>query len=72
VPASNIVAGQMKKAPRVIFLTKHTSETDWLIEASVLGPGVRVISGLISKAYVDDWINGERKLKWLRSEGYAK
>ena len=29
-------------------------------------------SGLISKADVDDWMAGNRKIAWLRSQGYAK
>jgi hypothetical protein len=36
------------------------------------GAEVRLIKGLTSKADVDDWLNGERRIAWLRSQGYAK
>jgi hypothetical protein len=62
----------MKKSPRVTFQTKRTTDTDWQIEASIPGSEIRVIRGLISKADADDWINGDRKVAWLRSQGYAK
>jgi hypothetical protein len=32
----------------------------------------RVIKGLKSKAGVDDWLNGTRRIDWLRSQGCAK
>jgi hypothetical protein len=32
----------------------------------------REIAGVKSKADVDDWTNGDRKVAWLRSQGYAK
>jgi len=62
----------MKKSPRVVFVPKRITETDWQIEASIPGSEVRIISGLASKADVDDWISGPRKVAWLRSQGYAK
>jgi len=39
-----------------------------------LYPGAepREIAGFKSKADVDDWMNGDRKIAWLRSQGYAK
>ena len=42
------------------------------IEASIPGSEIRIISGLTSKADVDDWMGGNRKIAWLRSQGYAK
>jgi hypothetical protein len=62
----------VKKAPRVLFQTKRIAETDWLIEATIRGSDIRIISGLTSKADADDWMNGELKVSWLRSQGYAK
>ena len=62
----------MKKSPRVAFQPKRITETDWQIEASIPGSEIRIISGLISKADVDDWMAGNRKIAWLRSQGYAK
>jgi hypothetical protein len=64
--------GGMRKSPRVVFQPKRITETDWQIEASIAGADVRIISGLTSKADVDDWMNGDRKVAWLRSQGYAK
>jgi hypothetical protein len=32
----------------------------------------RVIKGLTSKAAVDEWLTGSRRIDWLRSQGYAK
>ena len=61
----------MAKA-RVTFRLKRINEGDWQIEAHCEGTEVRIISGLTSKADADDWINGSRKLAWLRSQGYAK
>ena len=36
------------------------------------GAEPRMITGLTSKADADDWMNGERRIGWLRSQGYAK
>jgi hypothetical protein len=58
--------------PRVTFRPKRISETEWQIEAHYEGAEVRIITGLTSKADVDDWMNGDRKVAWLRSQGYAK
>jgi hypothetical protein len=62
----------MKKSPRVSFQPKRIAENDWQIEASVAGSEVRTISGLTSKADADEWMSGDRKIAWLRSQGYAK
>jgi hypothetical protein len=62
----------MKKSPRVAFQPKRITDTDWQIEASISGSELRTITGLTSKADVDDWMNGHRKIAWLRSQGYAK
>jgi hypothetical protein len=62
----------MKKSPRVAFQPKRITETDWQIEASIPGSEIRMISGLVSKADVDDWMSGNRKIAWLKSQGYAK
>ena len=44
----------------------------WAIIAEYPGAEPREISGFTSKAEIDDWMNGERRLAWLRSQGYAK
>jgi hypothetical protein len=48
------------------------SEDDWNIVAEYPGADPREITGLKDKADVDDWINGDRRVAWLRSQGYAK
>jgi hypothetical protein len=62
----------MSKSPRVVFKPKRITETDWQIEAAIPGAEVSIISGLTSKADADDWMSGNRKVAWLRSQGYAK
>jgi hypothetical protein len=64
--------GGMSKSPRVTFRPKRIAEGEWQIEAHYPGEEVRIISGLTSKADIDDWLNGTRKIAWLRSQGYAK
>jgi hypothetical protein len=61
----------MKKV-RVNFRMKRLAEDDWQIIAEYPGAEDRVIKGLTSKADVDDWLNGSRRIDWLRSQGYAK
>jgi hypothetical protein len=51
---------------------QRIAENDWQIIAEYPGAEVRLIKGLTSKADVDDWLNGERRIAWLRSQGYAK
>ena len=63
---------RMSKSPRVIFSTKRIADDDWQIEAHCPGAEIRYIKGLTSKADADDWLAGERKIAWLRSQGYAK
>jgi hypothetical protein len=60
----------MAKA-KVTFKVVRNSEDDWNIVAEYPG-APREITGLKNKAYVDDWINGDRRVAWLRSRGYAK
>jgi hypothetical protein len=62
----------MKKSPRVVFSPKRIAEGDWQIEAHSPGAEIRYVTGLASKAEVDDWLAGEKKIAWLRSQGYAK
>jgi hypothetical protein len=58
--------------PRVIFKLKRIAEGDWQIEAHYPGAEIRYIKGLKSKAEVDEWLQGTRRIDWLRSQGYAK
>jgi hypothetical protein len=61
----------MAKA-RVTFKVVRNAEDDWKILAEYPGTEPREITGLKSKADADDWMNGERRIAWLRSQGYAK
>ena len=61
----------MAKA-RVSFKTNRIAEGDWEIIAQYPGAEDRHIKGLVSKADVDDWLSGPRRIDWLRSQGYAK
>ena len=61
----------MAKA-RVSFKTNRIAEGDWEIIAQYPGVEDRHIKGLVSKADVDDWLSGPRRVDWLRSQGYAK
>jgi hypothetical protein len=57
---------------RVSFKTNRIAEGDWEIIAQYPGAEDRHINGLVSKADVDDWLSGPRRIDWLRSQGYAK
>ena len=61
----------MAKA-RVSFKPVRLADDDWNIRAE--GPGVEPvdITGFRSKAEIDEWMNGDRRIAWLRSQGYAK
>lgn len=61
----------MAKA-KVTFKPVRNSEDDWNIVAEYPDADPRVITGLKGKADVDDWMSGERRVAWLRSQGYAK
>jgi len=61
----------MAKA-KVTFKIIRIAEDDWNILAEYPGAEPRQITGLTSKADADDWMNGERRIGWLRSQGYAK
>jgi len=61
----------MAKA-RVTFKIQRIAEGDWNILAERPGLETVAIKGFKSKADVDDWLNGERRIAWLRSQGYAK
>jgi hypothetical protein len=57
---------------KVSFKLRRVAEDDWEILAEYPGEKDRIIKGLTSKADADDWLNGDRRLQWLRSQGYAK
>jgi hypothetical protein len=51
---------------------ERIAEGDWQIVATCPGVETQYIKGLKSKAEVDEWLNGSRRIDWLRSQGYAK
>ena len=61
-----------KKSPRVNFKMQRIAEGDWQIIAECEGAETKYIKGLKSKTEVDEWLNGSRRMDWLRSQGYAK
>ena len=61
----------MAKA-KVTFRIVRIAEDDWNIQAEYPGIEPRLITGLKSKADADEWMNGDRRIAWLRSQGYAK
>ena len=62
----------MAKSPRVTFKMQRLTEDDWQIIAECPGVETQYVRGLKSKADVDEWLAGPRKIAWLRSQGYAK
>jgi hypothetical protein len=71
-PRRRGIFGLMGKSPRVIFKLKRIAEGDWQIEAHYPGAEIRYIKGFKTKAEIDEWLQGTRRIDWLRSQGYAK
>jgi hypothetical protein len=61
----------MAKA-KVIFKPLRKSDDEWAIIAEYQGVEPVEITGFKSKTEIDEWMNGERRISWLRSQGYAK
>ena len=61
----------MAKA-KVTFRIVRIADDNWTIQADYPGSEQRTVSGLTSKEDANEWINGERKIAWLRSQDYAK
>ena len=59
-------------SPEVTFKLQRIAEGDWQNRAEYPDAEPRYIKGLKSKAEVDEWLNGTRRIDWLRSQGYAK
>jgi hypothetical protein len=62
----------MAKSPRVTFKLERVAEGEWRIQAICPGVETQYITGFKTKAEIDEWLDGTRKLAWLRSQGYAK
>jgi hypothetical protein len=70
-PAEKRHVGSMSKL-RVEFKYNRVAEGDWQVEAHYPGAEIRHIKGFKSKAEIDEWLQGQRRIDWLRSQGYAK
>jgi hypothetical protein len=57
---------------KVTFRPIRNADDDWTVIAKYPGAAPREITGFKSKADIDDWMNGDRKVGSLRSQGYAK
>ena len=68
---TNCSKGRMAKA-KVDFRPNRIDAGNWQIVAVMPGHEDRYIKGLTSREDCYDWINGSRKIDWLRSQGYAK
>jgi hypothetical protein len=62
----------MAKTKAAAFKIVQVAEDDWKILADYPGGEQREITGLASKTDADEWINGNRKIAWLRSQGFAR
>ena len=62
----------MAKSPRVTFKPQRIAEGDWQIQAQCPGAETLYIGGFKDKAAIDEWLDGDGKIRWLRSQGYAK
>jgi hypothetical protein len=49
----------------VTFRPIRNSDDDWTVVAEYPGAEPREIAGFKSKADVDDWMKGDRKVAWL-------
>jgi len=57
---------------RVTFSMKRLTPDEWQIITKSPGVEDRFVKGLKSKEDCDDWLSGDRKIDWLRSQGLAK
>jgi hypothetical protein len=62
----------MGKSPRVLFKHERIADGDWQIQAHYPGAEIRYVKGFKDKAEIDEWLARDGKIKWLRSQGYAK
>jgi hypothetical protein len=55
------------QSPRVIFRMQRIKEDEWQIQAHHPDVEIRYIKGFKSKAEINDWLVGSRRIDWLRS-----
>lgn len=61
----------MAKA-KVTFKPVRIDEGNWNILAEYPDRDPVQITGFKSKTEIDEWMNGDRRIAWLRSQGFAK
>jgi hypothetical protein len=61
----------MAKA-KVSFRPVRIAEGDWNIMAERPGVEPVQITGFKNKTEIDEWMNGDRRIAWLRAQSYAK
>lgn len=66
-----LIDSLMAKA-KVVFKPVRIDEGDWNILAECPDSEPVQITGFKSKTEIDEWMNGDRRIAWLRSQGYAK
>jgi hypothetical protein len=67
------IFGRMaKKSGRVVFKLSRVAEGDWQIAAHCPNGEIQYIKGFKAKEEIDEWMQGTRRIDWLRSQGYAK
>jgi len=71
-PGQRRIFGRMAKSGRVIFKLSRVAEGDWQIAAHCPNAEIQYIKGFKTKEEIDEWLQGTRRIDWLRSQGYAK
>lgn len=57
---------------KVTFKPVRIAEDDWNIMAEYPAVEPVQITGFKSKTEIDEWMTSDRRIAWLRSQGYAK
>jgi len=71
-PRSNCRHKASMAKKKIIFKPVRIAEGDWNILAEGQGMEPVKITGFKTKSEIDEWMNGEARISWLRSQGYAK
>jgi hypothetical protein len=62
----------VSKKPRITFRPERIADGEWQIAAHFPDAEIRYIKGLASHEEARQWIDGPRKVAWLKSQGLAK
>jgi hypothetical protein len=57
---------------KVSFKPVRIAGGDWNIMAECPGVEPVQITGFKSKTEIDEWMNSDHRVAWLRAQGYAK